>query len=63
MEQIMVQIVPQQECDRLLERQSDARMWVRANPYAHLLNVAWKRFYKHSGRVVRIAAEKGRGHG
>ena len=42
------QIVPQSECDRLLERQSDARMWVRANPYAHLLNVAWKRFYKHS---------------
>ena len=43
-----IETVSPEACARLLEKVWRARL--RLDPYANLLNTAWKRYYKHSER-------------
>lgn len=57
---LVVQIAPQSQCDALLEKQSEARMRVRANPLCNALNLNLRRFYRGQirdakrGKVLRF---------
>ena len=37
---------------RLLEKQWRAKIWLTANPYARLLNLNWKKYFRDSAPVI-----------
>lgn len=44
--ELPVQIVPQCECDRLLEKQLQAKRWLRKHPWAWSMQVKWQHHFR-----------------
>jgi len=52
-EAMTIRVVPPAESDRLLDRQSRARMYIAACPFRSALNIRWRKFYKDRAREAQ----------